>query len=190
MIWRLIARCLVRSPHAVDYLIRRAQRTPYTNIPARDGSDTYMGRWWLFNAYGKDESGNPTPARWPRLPNIRIHHIQCEDIDRHLHDHPWLASTIVLRGWYEEERSAGEVWDESSHSITVCDGELRERFLRRAGYTGRLEIGARHRITQVSAGGVWTLFITGRKCNDWGFWVNGNKVPWREYLGINTGAKG
>ena len=29
--------------------------------------------------------------------------------------------------------------------------------------------------------GALTLFITGRYRGPWGFWVDGAKVPWREY---------
>jgi hypothetical protein len=29
---------------------------------------------------------------------------------------------------------------------------------------------------------VWTLFCLGRQKGEWGFMVEGKKVPWREYL--------
>ena len=50
-------------------------------------------------------------------------------------------------------------------------------------WPGRLLYGQYHRISAISDDGVWTLFITGRKRGTWGFWVNGRKVPWREYGG-------
>ena len=164
-LWHLFALILTSSPRLVDWLIQRAQRTPYTHIPSRDGRGTYMYRWWLFNPYGKDAAGNELPARWSWLPSIRIHHIRLPDKDRHLHDHPWNARTIVLRGFYCERR----------------EGRNRDQ-LRMPGYTGRLLFGEYHRITHVSEGGVITLFFTWKLRGDWGFKVNGRKVPWREYL--------
>jgi hypothetical protein len=58
--------------------------------------------------------------------------------------------------------------------------------LRVPGDTARLMFGEYHRIAQISDGGVWTLFITGRNRGTWGFMVDGKKVPWREYLGLEV----
>jgi hypothetical protein len=155
-----LARFLAR-PAVVDWLIRRAMRTPYTSI-VKDG-ELYMERFWLFNPYPPDSSGK---GSW--LPSVRLHRIVLPDQDRHLHDHPWDARTFILRGWYIEDR----VGD---------DGPC---FMRSAGTTAALRFGEYHRITRLSPGGVWTLFITWRYRGTWGFLVNGRKVNWREYLGI------
>lgn len=164
---KLIAKLLAR-PRVVDWLIRRAARTPYTHI-AKNG-DVYMERYWLLNPYPADSSGK---GNW--LPSVRLHKIMRPDQDRHMHDHPWNARTFILRGWYEEERvlytSSGADW-------IGC-------YRREAGTTAKLRFGAYHAITQVPAGGVWTLFITWRYRGTWGFLVNGRKVPWREYLGLD-----
>lgn len=168
-IWRFIA-YIVTRPRITAWLIARAQCTPYTHIYSADGQSLYMGRWWLFNPYGRSADGEATPARIPWLPSVRIHHICRADQDRHLHDHPWNARTIVLRGWYFEELPRRK-WRLSSR-----------------GDTKRLLFGEYHRIESVPVDGVWTLFITGRKRGTWGFLVNGRKVPWREYLGIDKGA--
>ena len=39
-----------------------------------------------------------------------------------------------------------------------------------------------HRIAIVTGAGAWSLFIMGRRVNDWGFLVDGHKVPWQQYL--------
>lgn len=184
LIWRLIARLLTSNPRVVDWLIRRAQRTPYTHITSADGTSVYMGRWWLFNPYGRDANDEQTPARIPWLPSVRIHHICRADQDRDLHDHPWNARTIVLRGWYREERPFDE-YAPPSETTRLVDRRLREIYKRNAGYTGHLLFGQYHRISEVSPGGVWTLFITGRKRGTWGFLVKDKKVPWRTYLGLD-----
>ena len=181
-----IAAWIATRPAITDWIIRRAQRTPYSHITGPDGS-LYMGRWWVFNPYTRLPDGETAPARWSWLPSIRVHHIMRPDNDRHLHDHPWNARTIVLRGWYTEERP----WASLSESdLDAADGmaigdETRAIFHRVSGYTGRLMFGQYHRISSVSSGGVWTLFLTWRKRGTWGFDVDGEKVPWREYLNVS-----
>lgn len=166
MLLNLIARVLAR-PAVTDWLIRRAMRTPYTHITSADGSQVYMRRYWLFNPYPADSSGN---RPWWQFPiSIRLHQIMREDDDRDLHDHPWNARTFILRGWYKEKRP---------HSWINYPGDIP----RMTGTTAALRFGEYHRITGVSEGGVWTLFVTGRYRGTWGFLVNGKKVPWREYL--------
>lgn len=161
MIWRLIA-WIVTRPVVRDKLIVRALRTPYYDITSADGSDIYMRRFWLFNPY--PGPGNYTRKGWRDwVPSVRVHWIRRPDQDRHLHDHPWNARTIVLDGYYTEER-------------------INSLHIRDVGYTGRLRFGEFHRIVSVPSEGVWTLFITWRKRGTWGFLVNGVKVPHREYL--------
>ncbi|MDG9928304.1 MULTISPECIES: hypothetical protein [unclassified Pseudomonas] len=157
LFWHLLARLLAR-PRIAGWLIRRSKRTPYFHL------DGYMMRWWLFNPYNLEHN----TARHSWLPwSVRVHHILREDLERHPHDHPWNARTIILRGWYEERRLVGD--EEVTHT-------------RRPGDTATLAFGEYHHISRVSDGGVFTLFITGRKQGSWGFLVDGVKVPWRQYL--------
>lgn len=187
MIWKLIARIASR-PSVANWLIQRAQRTPYYHITSADGRHVYMGRWWLFNPYPDACGQQARPRHIPWLPSVRIHHICRADHDRDLHDHPWNARTIVLRGWYREERLCSALATRELENISdrvVTGGDQRHVFYRAEGHTGRLLFGQYHRIIEVSDGGVWTLFITGRKRGTWGFLVDGNKVPWRTYLELN-----
>lgn len=171
-IWTAIA-AIATIPVVKVWLVDRAQRTPYTHIMSPDGSSCYMGRWWLFNPY--PASGAAKRKGWGWLPSVRIHHIMRADGDRHHHDHPWNARTIILDGWYLEERNCKLFAD---HPPAV------QAFYRMAGDTQTLKFGEYHRIAEVSHGGVWTLFITWKYRGTWGFDVDGVKVPWREYLGI------
>lgn len=161
VLWRVVAFVVSRRPVA-RAIIRRAKRTPYFHL------DGYMNRWWVFNGYSKDmalgDEGRGTAKRWPRLPSIRIHHILRADDNDHPHDHPWNARTIVLDGWYVEQRVGAPA-----------------RVMRR-GDTGPILFESFHHIERVSEGGVYTLFITGAYGGGWGFLVDGAKVPWREYL--------
>lgn len=187
-LWRLLA-LIVSRPRVAEWLIRRAQRTPYTHITSRDGSDTYMRRWWLFNGYAKD-SNDAERAPWPWLPSVRVHHILRRDDDEHMHDHPWNARTILLRGYYLEElpllRGEDVPNDDPNfhHAYARRCGDARVVMIRRAGTTRRVLFEQWHRIVEVPAEGVYTLWFTWDYRGTWGFLVDGVKVPWRRYLGI------
>lgn len=181
-LWQQLARCLC-VPAVAEWLIRRAMRTPYRHLLDPDGS-IYMERYWLFNAYPVTLRSHTPSAKsyWPRFPSIRLHRIMREDRDRNLHDHPWEARTLLLKGWYIEERlvqGMGVAQDFCNRK------ELTIRKHRLAGDTAQINLNMFHKITQVSDGGVWTLFITWQKHATWGFMVDGQKVDYRTYLKLD-----
>lgn len=188
LLWRLVAKLLAR-PAIADWLIARAKLTPYQHIMSADGTEMYMGRWWLFNPYSRETH---KPALWWCPWSFRIHHIMRPDEDRDLHDHPWNARTIILRGWYTEERLERATFVDTltpgRQLLWLPDDEIRKLVTvqRNPGDTVRLNHGEYHRIDQVSPGGVITLFITSKWRGDWGFLVNGVKVPWRTYTGTDN----
>jgi hypothetical protein len=53
LFWRIIAKVLAR-PAIAEWLIARAKLTPYQHIMSADGTEMYMGRWWLFNPYSRE----------------------------------------------------------------------------------------------------------------------------------------
>lgn len=183
LFWRLVAKLLAR-PAVAAWLIVRAQRTPYQHIMSADGNEMYMGRWWLFNPYSRETH---KPALWWCPWSFRVHHIMRPDEDRDLHDHPWNARTVILRGSYTEERlEPAGIADIAKPGPLMWVEELDDLFkvsmrTRNPGDTARLNHGEYHRIDQISPGGVYTLFITSKWRGDWGFLVNGVKVPWRTY---------
>ncbi|MBP5969417.1 hypothetical protein [Pseudomonas iridis] len=186
--WRLLAKLLARQAVS-DWLIARAQRTPYLHIMSADGAEMYMGRWWLFNPYDRDSHRS---RLWWCPWSVRIHHIKRPDNDRDLHDHPWNARTIILRGGYTEQRLL-QADDPALQQLLMKTAELRQSFDapfeateyidRRPGDTASLSYGEYHRIDSVVDGGAFTLFISGPYQGTWGFLVSGVKVPWRTYTG-------
>lgn len=162
LLWQAVAN-VVTIPAVRRYLITRAFRTPYFHLAG------YMNRWWLFNSYGfkKEDEATRHESKFKWLPAIRVHHILREDVGRHLHDHPWDARTIILDGYYEEERM-------------MPDGTTKI-FYRMEGDTATLNYGEYHTIKKVSPGGVWTLFMTWPYKGTWGFLVDGEKIQWRKY---------
>lgn len=169
MIGRLIGRIL-RKPAVRDKLIGMATPNIDFDIIGEDGS-VYMRRYWLFNPIANQK------RKYPFIPfSIRIHHILRADQDRHMHDHPWNARTWILDGWYFEQRVAPPTAaDPNRHGYRLI------QYRRAPGDTARLGYERYHRITSVSDGGAWTLFVFGRYRGQWGFMVDGKKVNFRQY---------
>lgn len=155
LFWRLIANVVTWGPIR-DRLIKRALRTPYFHLTG------YMNRYWLFNPTDRTTKRR----RWSWIPfAIRVHHIVRRDEDPHEHNHPWEARTIILDGWYVEQRN------DSKPRIS----------LRETGYTGVIGSKQFHKILDVSPGGVWTMFIMYKFKGVWGFYVSGKFIPYSEY---------
>jgi hypothetical protein len=93
---------------------------------------------------------------------IYLHNILEADPDLHLHDHPWNFVTLILSGGYKEELAGGWQWNV-------------------AGSVAKRKLGDYHRIAEVF-GGTWSLIFIGRTQKDWGFLVNGDHVPHKQYL--------
>lgn len=103
-----------------------------------------------------------------------LHRFHRPDEDRVLHNHPWpWAVSCILAGGYREERSAEAVFGMSSPQHV-------SRWLR-AGSLNLLRGDTFHRVAELD-GETWTLFIVGRKHQNWGFDVPGRGfVPWRQH---------
>ncbi|MBD2857896.1 hypothetical protein IB286_02675 [Spongiibacter sp. KMU-158] len=107
-------------------------------------------------------------TRWHVLPknplfNVYLHHVQGNDPDTHLHDHPWLFNcSIVLRGEIDETLPK------------------RHRVLKEGTVTGRMS-RAPHRLDLRSNDSL-TLFLTGPKIRRWGFYTEKGWVDSDQYL--------
>ena len=174
----------------VNWLIKRAMRTPYFHIA------DYMERYWLVpynqvivrkidsphaeTADVEQVTDGTGPVTWRRpiarllqLCGIaaRIHHILRSDAGRDPHDHPWPYLTIILRGGYFEQRYNAEGFPASTKwhgpgSILWRPAHSLHKLIVPAGETA------------------WTLFITGKKSQTWGFKPPGQpKIPHWQYEG-------
>ena len=112
-----------------------------------------------------------------RLPWLRrtwyLHRFHRPDEDRHLHNHPWQALGLILYGGYIELRSE--------------DGGGIVSRLVKAGDKQVIRPNTYHTISSLldenmnNSREVWTLFGVGERVQGWGFLVDGEHVPWREY---------
>lgn len=119
--------------------------------------DDYLRRWWVI----------------PRNPflNVYLHEIRKSDDDRAGHDHPWDNRTLVIEGGYDEIRYDPLFpWREVAR-VSRAAGDCVDR---RATDT--------HRLIVPEGGYAVTLFVTGPKVRDWGFWCpEGRFVPWQDF---------
>lgn len=117
-----------------------------------------------------------------RTPWFRVflHRFHGPDPDRHCHNHPWLATSLILKGGYWEvvrglvsARSVGGFswWNQRARELTP-------------GAINKLLPGEYHRITKVKPG-TWTLVWGGAYFREWGFLVDGTHVDWRTYLNVD-----
>lgn len=145
---------------------------PATEIIKRNGSP-FMERWmigrkitvptFIASRTGSRIDGNagddltPIPSEIENLFIHRYHRADAEDV----HCHPWDNGTLVINGYLVEETEHGE--------RRLLAGDI---VIRKAT--------DKHAIRSVCEGTV-TLFGTGPKFREWGFYPNGEFVHHHDY---------
>lgn len=105
-----------------------------------------------------------------------LHRFHRPDEDRHLHNHPWSAVGLILHGSYIERRIELGVTLNAEGTRTLVPGN--KQVIDPNTYHAVVELlDADGRLSNE----VWTLFGTGPKVQSWGYLVDGEHVPWREY---------
>lgn len=132
------------------------RREPDFVIGPKD--DPYLRRWWVIPR-----------NRWF---NIYLHEIRHSDDDRALHDHPWANLSIILKGAYYEHTPCG-LCGEPACSQTVVK-------YRTAGSVVLRCPKAAHRLVVTRP--TWTLFVTGPRVREWGFWCRRGWVLWTDFV--------
>lgn len=132
--------------------------------------DDYLRRWWMI----------------PRNPwfNIYLHRINRSDDDRALHDHPWWNCSIVLKGGYWEWMPTRVGSRENALKHQIC-----RRIWRGAGSIVFRRAKAAHRLEVAEGEHAWTLFITGPRIREWGFWCPQGWRHWREFTSPDDSSK-
>lgn len=136
----------------VDRFIARITRRPPDQVIGGH-DDPYLLRWWVI------------PRN--RLFNVYLHCFLRSDDDRAHHDHPWLFNiSRILRNAYTQH--------------TIAAGGTLTRRVHAAGAWLFRWWAAPHRI-ELHDGPCWTLFITGPRLRDWGFYCGERWVHWQEF---------
>lgn len=119
---------------------------------------------------------NPYLRRWFVLPRgdgpaCYLHQFLRDDDDRALHDHPWGSIGIILSAGYLEQTPEG-LFERRVGDVLPRTAEARHRVILHRDGEGR----------PVPA---WTLFLTGQRVRDWGFWCPDGSterfVPWQAF---------
>jgi hypothetical protein len=140
----------------------KMQRTP--DFVIGEPERPYLRRWWIMP---RNETCN-----------VYLHEILRSDDDRAGHDHPWPNTSFVIEGQYEEIAFwRDQPWVEEY------------RCTRRAGDVVQRQAEDTHRLILPDGGRAISLFLTGPKVRDWGFWCpNGERwVHWRDFTGGESG---
>jgi hypothetical protein len=135
---------------------------PAEEINGHNYHDVYLYRWTLLE------------TRWFK---IYLHHFVGDDWARDLHDHPKRFVSIGLWGSYTEEymrnprimSREGSFWFNQPTKIEY-----------RAPWVRSFAPEHTHRLVDVK--NAWTLVIVGPRRRDWGFWHDGQFVPWPDYV--------
>lgn len=208
---------IVSSSLGFALLKRYAFRTPHQHLYDKDSGEIYMGRWRVvdevqeFGYYDCSLEWHEVRKRnlsskvlefFTGYSSIRLHHINRKDHDRDLHSHPFDYRTFVCKGYYAEvfQDDVKEYtwkWTDRVTGIYHCVTKWTNKgpHGRRVIFAGDTQTGTGqkfHRISEVSPGGVWTLFCMTNNLNDWGFLVDDQFVLSRDYFqakGIRNDGK-
>lgn len=123
-----------------------------------EGKDAlYLRRFFIF--------------RTKMFPNFRIflHFINRSDDDRHLHDHPWDFTSLILSGGYNEVLPPGD-----------------EFMVRKPGQILRNKAEHIHKVQLRDNKPAWTLVRARQARRIWGFHTESGWVDWRKYLGLDA----
>jgi hypothetical protein len=139
-----------------------------------------VSRNWFI---GPDHLGNYMRRWLLRVPvgTLRLHHILRSDADRHMHDHPFDFTSLILTGGYVEHRPGcycealrGAVGRHRRLARGIC------RFYG-PGSIVRRRAEDLHRLELVD-GPTWTVVISGRYRRMWGFLTDTGWVPYKQYM--------
>jgi hypothetical protein len=139
------------------------------DINNRAGDAVYLERYYLFG--GPSEEGEWADSSL----QVCVHRFCRSDEDGALHNHPWEQSvSFILAGGYIEERRVGDQVETRLHQ--PFDFNL-------------ISANDFHRVDLIEDD-CWTIFVSGKKTQSWGFWDRNTKIfkSWREFIGELRGV--
>lgn len=129
--------------------------------------------------------GKPYIYRWHIIPragmaNLYFHVQTASDPERPLHDHPWDNMSVILSGFYEEiiSEQPNMPTEENTRTVLRVTGET---VFRKAEWSHRLILPKGMPYTM-------TLFSTGPKRREWGFWYPDGWRSYKEVTEVRNGV--
>lgn len=127
----------------------------------------YLSRFYLVRKRQPDRDDDSGNGRF----SLYLHYFYRGDEDWALHNHPWgFSMSLILTNGYIEER-----W---------TPGGIKKHILR-PGSINIIRSNDFHRVDLIHPErGAWTLFLTGRRVQEWGFWHPNmpSFVPWPQFV--------
>ncbi|MGH8908297.1 MAG: hypothetical protein ACRD0K_17760 [Egibacteraceae bacterium] len=120
---------------------------------------------------------------------VRLHEFTGPDPDLFLHDHPWFNVSLILKGGYVEALPASPI---PAWQLTPDRGfvEAVNLFPRKPGSVIVRRVLSRHKVWSLLDGSCWTLYISFRRTNAWGFYKPGGKVEAGTYFAASQHSHG
>lgn len=152
---------MVLHHKVVNWLLRWAlgvigSRPPDVIIDRDPLRGMYLQRWYII----------------PRNPvlNVYLHVFKTSDVDTETHDHPWPNMSILLNKGYWEY--VGRSYQEPLERHLRLWGSI---VFRRAETAHRIELFREPDF-------VVTLFLTGPRVREWGFWTRKGWIQWEQFI--------
>lgn len=127
----------------------------------------------------------PYLDRWFIIPhnryfNIYLHHFLHSDEDAALHDHPWFNVSVLFHGGYTEHvpKCANGSYPGKVDMHKQIRRKKGDVVFRLGASPHRIELDKDKYGNEVP---VWTLFITGPKYREWGFYCKDGWTHWRNF---------
>lgn len=142
---------------------------------------------------------NPYLLRWYMIPknsffNIYLHKFCRSDDDRAQHDHPWSWNiSVILKGAYIEHMPLFRKGFGSGDNFRITTRLRRpwRPIFRRGTTPHRVELlheyitfVPRWSLQIMEEKPVWTLFITGPRVRDWGFYCPKGWRRWQDFVSV------
>jgi len=162
----------------VNFLVRRlVEGVAMSRPPDVDIGPGYMERWWLRKQMREappEQRYKPGFLKW----SAYLHKVRRSDDDRALHDHPWGNISIVLVGCYLEHTPVDPSKPTGPTNVKLYS----------AGSIVCRRAASPHRLQLLEPWGhdpepCWSLFLTGPRERDWGFWCPKGWTPWQVFIG-------
>jgi hypothetical protein len=142
--------------------------------------ESYMIRHYLLYLGQEFDNKDETENKKIYPYNAFLHEIRGSDKDTykgHLayHDHPWPYTTVILTGGYWEHTP---MIDHEGYII----GDSKKFY--GPGSILRRKPGHLHYLEMGDKGTTWTLFMRGKRVQEWGFrpFMSKDKIHWKEWV--------